>query len=235
MNRSRNSSGRGIVVPMVIAVIAGLAAIGLATIGNDSRAEPTGTVTTGTVTTVAGATTSSADPMALGDPNAPVVMVTYSEFQCPFCGRFAQETEPELVDRFVDTGVLRIEWRDFPYLGEESVVAAMAARAASVQGEFWAFHERLFAEQPQPNSGRLTTTFLEAIAAELELDLEQFRRDMNSVEIMSAIEADFDEALSVGVNGTPAFFINGEPVFGAQATSVFVDVIERAAASAPDR
>ena len=225
----RSSNARGILVPVVIAVVAGLAAIGLAVSGNDNETEPTPTLTT-----VDGATASPADPMALGDPNAPVVMVSYSEFQCPFCGRYARETEPELVDRFVDTGVLRIEWRDFPYLGEESVVAARAARAASVQGEFWAFHERLFADQPQPNSGQLTIAFLEGIAAELGLDLAQFRSDMNSAETMSAIEADFDEALSVGVNGTPAFMINGEPVFGAQPTSVFVDVIERAAAAVPD-
>lgn len=234
MNRSRSSNGRGLVVPVVVAVLAGLVAIVLAVSGNDSQTEPPVAVTTVTVTTAAGATTSQDDPMALGDPNAPVVMISYSEFQCPFCGRYARETEPELVERFVDTGVLRIEWRDFPYLGEESVVAAMAARAASVQGEFWAFHERLFADQPQPNSGRLTTAFLEGIAAELGLDVDQFRSDMNSAETMSAIDADFDEALSVGVNGTPAFMINGEPVFGAQPTSVFVDVIERAAAAVPD-
>ena len=225
----RSSNARSILVPVVVAVVAGLAAIGLAVSRDDNETEPTATVTT-----VDGATASPADSMALGDPSAPVVMVSYSEFQCPFCGRYARETEPELVDRFVDTGVLRIEWRDFPYLGEESVVAARAARAASEQGEFWAFHERLFADQPQPNSGRLTTEFLEGIAAELGLDLEQFRSDMNSSETMSAIDADFDQALSDGVNGTPAFFINGEPVFGAQATSVFVDVIERAAAAVPD-
>jgi protein-disulfide isomerase len=226
--RSGTSKGRRVLVPVVVAVLAGLAAIGLALTGNDSQAEPIVTVTT-----IRGVS-SFADPMALGDPDAPVVMISYSEFQCPFCGRFARETEPDLVERFVDTGVLRIEWRDFPYLGEESILAAMAARAASEQGQFWPFHDELFTDQPQPNSGRLTTAFLEEIAVELGLDVEQFRSDMNSPETMSAIDADFDEALSVGVNGTPAFIINGEPVFGAQPTSVFVDVIERAAAVAAD-
>ena len=231
MAAARSSTGnrRRIVLPVVVAVVAGMAAIGLAVTGNDGETE-----SIAAVTTVGGATTSPADPLALGDPDAPVVMVSYSEFQCPFCGRYARETEPELVERFVDTGVLRIEWRDFPYLGEESLVAAAAARAASEQGEFWSFHDRLFADQSQPNSGRLTATFLEGIAAELGLDVEQFRRDMSSAETMSAIDADFAEALSVGVNGTPAFMINGEPVFGAQPTSVFVDVIERAAAAAAD-
>lgn len=228
--RAEGRNGRKIVVPVVVAVIAGLAAIVMAATANDNGSERTVVATT-----VAGATMSPADPMALGDADARVVMISYSEFQCPFCGRYARETEPELIDRYVDTGVLRIEWRDFPYLGEESVVAARAGRAAAAQGEFWSFHDRLFADQPQPNSGRLTTTFLEGVAVELGLDLDRFRADMNSAETMSAIDADFDEALNVGVNGTPAFLINGEPIFGAQPTSVFADVIERAAAAVSDR
>lgn len=228
--RAEGRNGRKVVVPVVVAVIAGIAAIVMAATANDDGSERTVVATT-----VPGATKSPADPMALGDVDAPVVMISYSEFQCPFCGRYARETEPELIGRYVDTGVLRIEWRDFPYLGQESVVAARAGRAAAAQGEFWAFHDRLFADQPQPNSGRLTTTFLEGVAADLGLDVDRFRADMNSAETMSAIDADFDEALAVGVNGTPAFLINGEPVFGAQPTSVFVDVIERAAAAVPDR
>lgn len=225
--RARRSSGRGILAPVAVAVIAGLVAVVLAAAANDD-----GPQTSAVATTVASATPSQADPMAVGDVNAPVVMISYSEFQCPFCGRYARETEPELIARYVEAGVLRIEWRDFPYLGEESVVAARAGRAAAAQRAFWSFHDRLFADQPQPNSGRLSTTFLEGVAVELGLDLERFRADMSSDETMTAIEADFDEALSVGVNGTPAFLINGEPIFGAQPTSVFVDAIERAAAAA---
>ena len=67
----------------------------------------------------------------LGDADAPVVMVEYGDFRCPFCGEFARETEPKLVDKYVESGTLRLEWRDFPYLGRESVRAALAARVSS--------------------------------------------------------------------------------------------------------
>jgi hypothetical protein len=100
------------------------------------------------------------DPLALGDVDAPVVMVNYSEFQCPFCGKFARDTEPELIEQYVEDGTLRIEWRDFPYLGPESTRAAPAGRAAAAQGRFWDFHDALFADQPPPNSGKLTEDHL---------------------------------------------------------------------------
>src|SRR5665647_3073023 len=91
------------------------------------------------------------DPYAKGRVDAPVVMVMWSEFQCPFCGRFARETEPTLVKRFVDTGILRIEWRDFPYLGQDSQTAAIAGRAAAAQDKFWAFHDAVYAPVHRPS------------------------------------------------------------------------------------
>src|SRR5699024_5603667 len=68
------------------------------------------------------------DPMAIGDVDAPVVLIDYSDFQCPFCGKFARDTAPELIDEYVDEGILRIEWRDFPYLGDDSWKGARAGR-----------------------------------------------------------------------------------------------------------
>ncbi len=105
------------------------------------------------------------DPMAVGDEDAPVVMVNYSEFQCPFCGKFARDTEPVLHEKYVEDGTLRIEWRDFPYLGQESTTAALAGRAAAAQDKFWEFHEALYADQPSPNSGAIDQDFLDDIAA----------------------------------------------------------------------
>lgn len=172
------------------------------------------------------------DPLALGDVDAPVVMVSYSEFQCPFCGRFARETEPELIDRYVEEGTLRIEWRDFPYLGPESMTAAMAGRAAAAQGEFWAFHDAMYDDQQPPNSGKLTPAYLEGVAKKVGLDLSQFRTDMQSKATEAAVQRDFQEGQRIGVTGTPAFLVNGMPVMGAQPTEVFVQLIEQAEAQA---
>lgn len=71
------------------------------------------------------------DPLALGAVDAPVVMVAYSDYRCPFCAKFSRDTEPVLVEKYVDEGVLRIEWRDLPIFGEQSMSAARAGRAAS--------------------------------------------------------------------------------------------------------
>lgn len=170
------------------------------------------------------------DPLADGEVDAPVVMVAYSEFQCPFCGRFARETEPTLVEDYVDEGLLRIEWRDFPYLGMESRTAALAARAAAQQDGFWEFHGAMFADQQPPNSGTLTPDFLADVAAGVGLDRHELLADMASAEVAAAVEHDFQEGQAIGVTGTPAFLINGRPVMGAQPTEVFVQTIEDALA-----
>ena len=172
------------------------------------------------------------DPMAIGKVDAPVVMVNYSEFQCPFCGKFARDTEPTLIKKYVENGTLRIEWRDFPYLGPESTTAAHAGRAAAAQGQFWAFHDAMFADQPPPNSGRLTEKYLSSIAGKAGLDIDRFRRDLSSQKIAAAVRRDTEEGQSIGVTGTPAFLINGRPVMGAQPISVFTELIEQAAAEA---
>lgn len=172
------------------------------------------------------------DPMAMGRVDAPVVMLSYSEFQCPFCGKFARDTEPALIEQYVEDGTLRIEWRDFPYLGPESTTAAQGGRAAAAQDSFWAFHDEMYADQLPPNSGDLDEDYLVAIAEKLGLDVEQFRADMGSRATEQAIAKDFAEGQAIGVTGTPAFVINGVPVIGAQPTEVFEKTIEQAAAEA---
>ena len=172
------------------------------------------------------------DTMALGEVDAPVVMLAYSEFQCPFCGKFARDTAPTLIDKYVADGTLRIEWRDFPYLGPESSTAAAGGRAAAEQDSFWEFHDEMYASQLPPNSGNLDEEYLADIADELGLDVEQFRADMKSKATEQAIAKDFSEGQAIGVTGTPAFVINGVPVIGAQPTKVFEQTIEQAAADA---
>ncbi len=172
------------------------------------------------------------DPTALGDQDAPVVMVAYSDFQCPYCGKFARDTEKKLISKYVDTGVLRIEWRDFPYLGEESVRSAHAARAAAAQGKFWEYHDALYARQFPPNSGKLTRQHLLDVAGQVGLDTEKFTEDMDSKLTAKLVQHDFDEAMSIGLSGTPSFLINGTPIIGAMPIEDFEAAIERSAQAA---
>lgn len=172
------------------------------------------------------------DPTALGRTDAPVVMIAYSDFQCPYCGKFARSTEKDLITKYVDSGTLRIEWRDFPYLGEESVAAARAARAAAAQDKFWPFHDALYAEQLPPNSGKLTPEFLTALAEKTGLDTARFKEDMSSATTAKLVQHDFDEGMSSGVTGTPSFLVNGVPIIGAMPLADFENTIERAAKDA---
>jgi protein-disulfide isomerase len=172
------------------------------------------------------------DPLALGDVDAPVVMIEWSDFQCPFCGRFARETKPELIDRYVEEGVLRIEWRDLPVLGEESFTAALAGRAAAEQGAFWELHDAIYAEDRGRNAGELDREPLIAMAADLGLDVERFEADLDDPALAEAVQADLQLGQSLGITGTPTFLINGHLVVGAQPTEMFAGAIEDLAAEA---
>lgn len=240
---------RRLTLPLVVAVVAALAAAALFWTGRDGDAATTAqpadqaasSTGRGAASTAGPAATNppaelerreEGDPRAVGDVDAPVVMLAYSEFQCPFCGRFARETMPEL-QRYVDDGTLRIEWRDFPYLGPESTLAALGGRAAAEQDMFWELHDAVFADQPDPNSGTITPEWLVDKAEAAGLDPEAFAGDLNSDPAqLESINEEQREGVTLGVTGTPSFLINGTPVIGAQPTPTFVEAIDRAAAEA---
>lgn len=172
------------------------------------------------------------DPLAIGRVDAPVVLIEYSEFQCPFCGLFTRDTQPTLIKKYVANGILRIEWRDFPYLGPESNTAALAGRAAANQGKFWEYHDALFAHQFSPNSNHLTEAYLTGIAKKLGLDIALFTTDLHSSATKAAVDMDFTEGQNIGVTGTPSFLVNSTPIVGAQPLQIFAQAIDVAAAQA---
>ncbi|WP_326696592.1 DsbA family protein [Streptomyces sp. NBC_01754] len=170
------------------------------------------------------------DALAVGRADAPVVMIEYSDFQCPFCGRFARETEPELLSSYVDKGVLRIEWRNFPVFGEESEQAALAGWAAGRQKKFWEFHEVAYGKPRERDTGAFSAEKLVAMAREAGItDIGRFQADMASDEARSAVRKDQEEGFDLGVTSTPAFLINGRPILGAQPTATFREAVEAAA------
>jgi protein-disulfide isomerase len=132
--------------------------------------------------------------------------------------------EPKLYKEYVRDGTLRIEWRDFPYRGQDSVNAAVAARAAQAQGRFWEYHDLLYTEQ---FSGFSDENLL-ALAKRAGLDTQRFESDYENARYRGAVRADFKKGLDAGVNGTPTFFINGRMLVGLQPVSVFKNAIEDA-------
>ena len=173
------------------------------------------------------------DPTALGNVNAPVILVEYADYRCPFCGIFARDTMPKLVDEYVKSGVLRIEWRDFPIYGEESIDAAIAARAAGEQGLFWKYHAAIYAAAPERGHLALPRERLREIAKSVGVpDLAKFDSDMNSSALLGLVDADAKEGASLGVTGTPTFVVNNIPIVGAQPIDVFRKAIETSLAQA---
>ncbi len=132
--------------------------------------------------------------------------------------------EPKLYEQYVEDGTLRIEWRDFPYRGQESVNAAVAARAAQAQGRFWEYHDLLYENQ---YSG-FSDENLFAIAEEAGLDVQRFETDYETARYEGAVQRDFLQGQSLGVNGTPTFFINDQVLVGLQPLGVFESAIEDA-------
>lgn len=175
---------------------------------------------------------SADDPMALGSADAPVVLVAYSDFACPYCATWAQETQPELVERYVDSGDLRIEWREFPYLGELSQKLSVGAVAAGEQDAFWEYQEAVFDRQAELKSASDPSGALDEIVEELGLDSERFQEDLVAQRSGIAVGHDFVEGQQIGVSATPAFVINGDPVMGAQPLDVFVRSVDTALAAA---
>ncbi|WP_134651260.1 thioredoxin domain-containing protein [Streptomyces sp. H23] len=172
----------------------------------------------------------ASDPLAVGRADAPVVLIEYSDFQCPFCGRFARTTKPELLRSYVDEGILRIEWRNFPIFGEESEQAALAGWAAGRQKKFWEFHDVAYGKPRERNSGAFDAENLIAMAREAGVaDIERFQADMTSDQARSAVRADQEEGYNLGVTSTPAFLVNGKPILGAQPTATFEEAVETAA------
>ncbi|MEU4230613.1 thioredoxin domain-containing protein [Nonomuraea sp. NPDC026600] len=162
--------------------------------------------------------------LSKGSARAPVTIVEFGDFKCPNCRRFAQRIEPVLKSRYLDTGIVRMFWRDYPIRGRDSVRAAVAARAASRQGRFWEFHDALYAGE----QARLTDANLRSVAARMGLDLGRFDADRRDESVRRVVDGDLEFALELGLSGTPAFLINGELLFGAQPVAAFEKAIEKA-------
>lgn len=166
------------------------------------------------------------DPLALGRVDAKVVLTNWSDYRCPFCARWHQTTLPEL-QRFVDDGTLRIEFRDLVLFGEESTNAAIAARAASRQGKFWEYQEAVFSHAPQ--SGHLEidrSKLLEFATAAGVDDLSAFQAALDDPALAQAVQADTREAQQLGISGTPFFVVGAQVINGAQPLEAFVQAIE---------
>jgi protein-disulfide isomerase len=170
------------------------------------------------------------DEPAKGSPNAPVTIVEYSDYQCPFCLRHFQQTMPQL-QAYIDAGQVRYLFKDFPLhtIHPQAQKAHESARCAREQGgdeAYWQMHNLLFANQEQWANNANHVALFKSFAAEMELTQTAFDECLDSGRYAEAVNAEVDEGVQLGVRGTPSFFINGQPLVGAQPFSVFQQAIE---------
>ena len=168
-----------------------------------------------------------------GDSAAPVWLVEISDFECPFCKRFHDETYPALLKDYVQTGKIRIAYVNFP-LGQHvhALPAAKAAMCAAAQDHFWPMHDALFNTQPRWTVGGDASGLFDSLAVAVGLNAEAWRACMRSDVMQRLISADQSRGKSAGVSSTPTFFVGDEPILGAESLETFRAAIERARAKA---
>ncbi len=164
----------------------------------------------------------------LGPEDAPVTIVEFGDFQCPFCKK-SEDSIKDVRTKYGDK--VRLVYMDFPLsFHPNALPAAEAARCAGDQGKFWQFHDALFDAQPN-----LKSADLKAVAAKLGLDRQKFDNCLDQNKYQNAVRTDQAEGESLGVNGTPAFFINGRPLTGAQPASEFEQIIDEELSPSAER
>ncbi len=174
------------------------------------------------------------DPIR-GDPDAPITIVEFSDFQCPFCARFHVQTLPALLEEYIDKGKVNLVYRDFPIqsIHPNALPAAVAAECANEQGEYWEYHDTLFEKQSnwaRVDSATAITTFSQ-YATDIGLEQQQFDSCLESGKYLEEVQGDLSDGRDYDITGTPGFFVgNNEIGFvkinGAQPFESFQRIID---------
>jgi protein-disulfide isomerase len=174
----------------------------------------------------------SPDGVALGDPDAPVTLEDFSDFQCSHCKTFHEDLVGDIIEDYVRSREVRIVFRNFPILGDGSVAAANASMCAAEQNLFWPYANVLFANQTGDRNRDFTKRKLIAFAEVIDADGEAFEACLAASEYEEEIREDLVRGAEVGFNSTPSFLVNGEPLIGVQPYTVFQQTIDAALAEA---
>jgi len=158
-----------------------------------------------------------ANGTAAGDPNAPVLVEVYEDFQCPVCDVYSKTVETQLMSNEIASGKVHYVFRQFPIIDRgaadgESHQSANASLCAADQGRFWDYHDMLFANQTGENVGDFTNKRLVAFAEALSLDMNAFNTCFNADRFKSTIDTDINAGTIAGVSGTPSVFVDGKEV-----------------------
>ncbi len=193
----------------------------------------------------AAATSTAGDPAAamtlgprdaiLGNASATVTLIEYGDYQCPFCVQFFSQTQPQIIQNYVNTGKVRVVFRDFAFLGPESTAAAEAAQCAEDQGKLWPYHDALYAAKlvddnngGSEDDGFYSTAELLRIGQQVGLNMPAFTSCVENNTDANIVAQEKGAATAAGVSATPSFIINGSLIVGDQPYSVFQQALDAA-------
>lgn len=167
----------------------------------------------------------------LGSDNAPITMIEFGDYQCFFCNKFYHTIEPDVVKNYIDTGKVRMVFKDFVIIGQDSVNAAHAAHCAQEQNKFWQYHDALYNNWNGENTGWASSANLLKFAKDVGLNDTQFSQCMAQSKYISTVQGSLSDAKGLGLTGTPDFFIISPDktitkIEGAQPFSVFDELFK---------
>lgn len=228
-----------------LALVAAASIVSLACSSADGRPRATDGSAAATDTTATGSATASSPAPATdaiskaadasriqGSPNAPIWLIEVSDFQCPYCKMWHDETYKTVLDNYIKTGKVRMAYVNFPLsMHQHAHEAAVAAMCAGAQGKFWPMHDSLFATQHAWEAKPSATASFDSLAASVGVNMTAYRACLKSPSIEALVNGDEDRASRGGVNSTPSFFLDGHLVEGAVPRDEMVAEIDRAIAA----
>ena len=165
------------------------------------------------------------DAPVKGDKDAPVTIIEWSDYECPFCSRFYSDTLKQIEEQYIKTGKVKFAYKDFPLSfhpnAQKSAEAAKCVRDELGDDGYWAFHDKIF-----ENQGSLSPDSLKVWSKEVGANSAKFDSCLSSGKFAAKVQSEFREGQTAGVQGTPAFFINGKLISGAQPFPAFQSAIE---------
>ncbi len=182
----------------------------------------------GAIVTVTPNPRPNAQGTSMGDPNAPVKVIEFADFQCPYCRQFTETQELSIVQNYISTGKVYFTYVPDSFIGPDLVAAAEAAYCAADQGKFWEYHDMLYANQTSENSGDFSQNRLLAFGQQLGLDMTQFKSCVTANTYSQQVQQGLAQAQQAGVQATPSFTVNGKLVDA----STLDQTIQQALASA---
>ena len=174
--------------------------------------------------------TDNASPI-LGNPNAPITMVEFGDYQCTFCSKFFHETENSIITNYIKTGKVKILFKDYIILGQDSMNAANAAHCANDQKSFWKYHSMLYNNWAGEDTGWADLAHLHEFANTLGLDMDVFSTCMSDLKWNELVNLSSKDGQKLGVSGTPTFFVIDQnndviKIVGAQHYDVFKQIFD---------